>query len=360
MLGSVKEQTTIRIREHTHWVAVINRALMQYGVDLTQSSLALGLTSSRLPVSPYIEQANANLVWNEAARLAGDDVFGLRLNRIHSPSSINLLWLCASTCATVGAALEQLTRFAPIMSTQVRLELRREADEAVLQLNPIGNPHVQHVEAVLGYLGRGLNQLDDAGRGLFKRATLRRTPDDMDLCRRLLECDEVISGSCWSLVIPHAMLDKPLVTADTFICNRLTDTLQDILANQPTHDLVEQVKRRVQLLLGSGEITVERVAGPLNISPRHLRRKLRQDGTSYEQLVDEVRRETAIRMIGEGELSLTSIAYELGFLDPSSFTRAFRRWTDMSPTSFRQQVSEQPEEPSCTPSEEAAGDTAGG
>lgn len=345
MLGSLKEQTKIRIREHSHWVTVINRALAQYGVTLTQSSLAQGLTNSPLPESPFIEQASANLVWNEATRLAGDDLFGLRLNRIYSPSAIDLLWLAASTSATVGAALDQLARFFPVMSTQLRLELQREDDEATLMLTLIGKPHLQHVEAVLGYLGRGLNMLDEAGKGLFRRATLGRSPDDLDLCRRLLECDEVVCGAHYSLTMPQSMLDKPLVTADTFICTRLTDTLQDMLANQPSPDLVEQVKRRVQLLLGSGDISVERIATPLNISPRHLRRKLSQDGTSYEQLVDEVRRETAIRMIGEGELSLTSIAYELGFLDPSSFTRAFRRWTGMSPTSFRQQVSGVVEDP---------------
>jgi len=157
---------------------------------------------------------------------------------------------------------------------------------------------------------------------------------------RLLGCEEVDVGEHYQITMPLALLDTPLASADTFIATRLADALQDMIASLPSQDLVEQVKRRVQLLLGSGDISVERIAGPMNISPRHLRRKLSQEGTSYEQLVDEVRRETAMRMIGEGQLSLTSIAYELGFLDPSSFTRAFRRWTDMSPTSFRQQITE--------------------
>ena len=338
MLGSLKEQSKTRVLEHAHWVCVLDRALEQYGVRLTHSRLALGLTSSRLPASPFIEQANANLIWNEATRLAADDLFGLRLNRIYSPSAIRLLGLAASTCATISAALEQMTRFFAVMSTQVHLDLQHDGDESHLVLSSVGNPHPQHIEAVVGYLGQWLNQLDHADKGLFKRATLPRSPDTLIACRPLLECDEVVYGSSYSLTMPHALLSQPLFAADAFICTRLTDTLQDMLAHQPTHDLVEQVKRRVQLLLGSGDISVECIAGPLNISPRHLRRKLSQENTSYEQLVDELRRETAIRMIGEGELSLTSIAYELGFLDPSSFTRAFRRWTNMSPTSFRQQV----------------------
>lgn len=338
MLGSMKEQIKPRVLEHSHWIAVIDRALEQYGVSLTHSSLALGLTRSRLPASPFIEQANSNLIWHEAARMSGDDLFGLRLNRTYSPSAISLLSLTANTCATLGAALEQLTRFFAVMSTQVRLELQHQGQEAALVLTPVGEPHRQQIEAIVGYLGQVLHSLDHADKGLFRRATLARSPQDLAACRPLLECDEVACGPVYSLSMPQALLGKPLVTADAFICTRLTDTLQDMLAHQPSHDLVEQVKRRVQLLLGSGDISVERIAGPLNISPRHLRRKLSQENTSYEQLVDELRRETAIRMIGEGELSLTSIAYELGFLDPSSFTRAFRRWTSMSPTSFRQQV----------------------
>lgn len=345
MLGSLKEQSKTRALEHTHWVAVVDRALEQYGGNLTDSSLALGLTNSRLPASPFIEQANANLIWDEAVRMSADPLFGLRLHRTYSPSAMGLLGLAASTCTTISAALEQVTRFFAVMSTQVCLDLQHDGDESHLVLSSVGEPHPQHIEAVIGYLGQLLNQLDFAGKGLFKRATLPLSPETLKACRPLLECDEVAHGPSYTLSMPHALLATPQVTADAFICTRLTDTLQEMLAHQPTHDLVEQVKRRVQLLLGSGDISVERIAGPLNISPRHLRRKLSQENTSYEQLVDELRRETAIRMIGEGELSLTSIAYELGFLDPSSFTRAFRRWTNMSPTSFRQQIAGRLSEP---------------
>ena len=65
--------------------------------------------------------------------------------------------------------------------------------------------------------------------------------------------------------------------------------------------------------------------------------KLSETKTTYEKLLDEVRMELAIRLIQDGKLNLGRIAFELGFLDPSSFTRAFRRWTAMSPTAFREQ-----------------------
>ena len=340
MPGSLKEQSKPRVREHGFWVSVIERALGHYGVGLAQSSLAYNLTNgSRLDI-PFIEQASCNLVWAEASRLADDDLFGLRLQRLFTPTVFNLLNLSVSACGSVAAALGHLIRFFPIISSQVRLELQRDAGESWLLILPVGKPHTQQLEAMLGYLSHLLQQLDPSSDGLLKGASLRRPDLDLDHCRRLLGCDQIHSGEVYGLAMPQALLERPLPSADAFIATRLTETLQDMLANLPSHDLVEQVKRRVQLLLGSGDISVERIACPMNISPRHLRRKLSQEGTSYEQLVDEVRRETAMRMIGEGQLSLTSIAYELGFLDPSSFTRAFRRWTNMSPTSLRQQVAE--------------------
>src|SRR5690606_11733508 len=83
----------------------------------------------------------------------------------------------------------------------------------------------------------------------------------------------------------------------------------------------------IRVLLSEKDISEELVAQPFNVSPRHLRRKLSEACTTYEKLLDEVRMELAIKLIQENRLNLGRIAFELGFLDPSSFTRAFRCWT---------------------------------
>jgi AraC-like DNA-binding protein len=110
-----------------------------------------------------------------------------------------------------------------------------------------------------------------------------------------------------------------------------------MLSAVPNIDFAEQVKQRIRTLVAEREVSEDMVATPFNMSPRHLRRKLSETQTSYEKLLDEVRMELAIRLIQDGKLNLGRIAFELGFLDPSSFTRAFRRWTGMSPTNFRTQ-----------------------
>ncbi|SDR98523.1 AraC-type DNA-binding protein [Halopseudomonas xinjiangensis] len=333
-----KAAPTSRVRERSFWVTLVNQALRQYGMSLQDSSVAQNLIHAAREQTGFVEQGSCSLIWAEAARLADDPLFGLRAHRLFCPTPLNAIGLTTLASRDLGSALTNLVRFFPIVSTQVKLELRTLDDLVHLHLLPQGEPHPQHMEAVMGYLGRLFQQLDQDNRELVLCAQLARPAVDMAECSRLLAARQLVAGDGYSFSLARDMLALPLATADTFLLPRFLDSMEELLANLPSTDLVEQVKRRIHLLLGTGEITVDRVATPLNISPRHLRRKLNQEGTSYEQLVDEVRRESAVRLISEGQLSLTSIAYELGFLDPSSFTRAFRRWTDMSPTAFRRQT----------------------
>lgn len=329
---------TARVRERPLWASVIAQALQQYGVSLPQTSPAFRLLDENQNGSRLMDQEACSLIWDEATRAAGDELFGMRLYRMFCPTSFNAIALVAQASPTIATALDNIARFLPVVSTQVTIELCATQEHVDILLYPQGEPHQQHLESLVGFLARLVRQLDINNEELLQSVQLARTPDALADCARLLGCQQVVVGDTYRLRLSSDLLSRPLATADAFLLSRFTEALQDLLASLPSDDLTEQVKRRIQQLLGSGDVSVERIAAPMNISSRHLRRKLSQAGTSYEQLVDEVRRDAAVRMINNGELSLTSIAYELGFLDPSSFTRAFRRWTDMSPTAFRRQV----------------------
>ncbi|WP_188434378.1 helix-turn-helix domain-containing protein [Halopseudomonas salina] len=336
MLDSSNSQTGTRTGERALWVPLINQALRQYECSLADSSVVQSLFGGMPPSSGFIDQASCSLLWAEAAQLADDPLFGMRIHRLFNPTSLNAIALTSQASPTLGTALTNLIRFFPIASTQVKLETRKGEDAMLMVLRAQGEPHQQHLEALVGYLCHLVHKLDQDNLGLLKGVALARSDaGELEMCARLLGCPVSASTEGCYLMLEETLLAKPLASADSFLLPRFIEAMEDLLANMPSNDLVEQVKRRIQVLLGSGDMSEERVAVPMNISPRHLRRKLSAEGTSYEQLVDEVRKEGAIRMISQGQLSLTSIAYELGFLDPSSFTRAFRRWTGMSPTAFR-------------------------
>ena len=95
-----------------------------------------------------------------------------------------------------------------------------------------------------------------------------------------------------------------------------------------------EVEARLEPLLASGEIGIERIARDLGYSRQTLYRRLKAEGVTYEQLLDGLRRRLALRFMREG-LSVKDAAYRLGFSDPAAFSRAFKRWTGSSPSDVR-------------------------
>ncbi|MEH6565469.1 MAG: helix-turn-helix domain-containing protein [Halopseudomonas sp.] len=340
MFEQSSSQSFFRVRESAFWATAVEQTLRQYDLSLRHTSVAGCLFSEHFEAEGFIDQQFCSLIWSEATRLADDPLLGLRMHRVFSPTAFNTLALTASASPTIDDALQLLTRYFPIVTTQLTLKVESQDDTVRLQFRPIGDTHPQHLASIVGYLTRYFTRIDLDGDGLLHTVQLADHHEaHAENCRHLLKNQQVVFADSYALSLRRSVLVKPLATASSLLLPKLTEILQQMLSTLPSSALSEQVKRRIHLLLGSGEITAERVAGPMNISQRHLRRKLSQEGTSYEQLADEVRREAALRMIADGQLSLTSIAYELGFLDPSSFTRAFRRWTDMSPTAYRRELS---------------------
>jgi len=78
------------------------------------------------------------------------------------------------------------------------------------------------------------------------------------------------------------------------------------------------------------------VARHLAIAPRTLQRRLAAKGVSYQQVVDDVRRDAAERLLADPSLAVSQIGYLLGFSEPSAFHRAFKRWHDVTPQEYRQ------------------------
>jgi AraC-like DNA-binding protein len=96
-----------------------------------------------------------------------------------------------------------------------------------------------------------------------------------------------------------------------------------------------EVERHIEPLLASGPIRVEQVARELGYSRQTLYRRLKEEGVTFERLLDGLRRRLAMRLVGEQGLPVKEAAWRLGFSDPAAFSRAFKRWTGTSPRKMR-------------------------
>ena len=104
-------------------------------------------------------------------------------------------------------------------------------------------------------------------------------------------------------------------------------------ANKQRTPFRREVERRLEPLLGQGEVSVARVAHDMGCSRQTLYRRLKAEGATFAEVLDQLRRRIARRLLREDGLSVKETAYRLGFSDPAAFSRAFKRWTGASPTS---------------------------
>lgn len=97
------------------------------------------------------------------------------------------------------------------------------------------------------------------------------------------------------------------------------------------------VKARAKLVerLPSGEFSEQGIAKALNVSVRSLQRKLKEEGTTFKTLVDETRRDLALQYIKDSTASINEMAYLLGYSEHANFSRAFKRWTGVTPSAAR-------------------------
>ena len=114
-----------------------------------------------------------------------------------------------------------------------------------------------------------------------------------------------------------------------------SDDVAFLRSTAPADDLGRSVEQAISGLLPGGYPDIRLAAELAGLSVRTLSRRLAEEGTSYERLVERRRFEAAIGLLRDGHLRLIDISYELGYADPANFSRAFKRWTGMPPSEYR-------------------------
>ena len=160
-------------------------------------------------------------------------------------------------------------------------------------------------------------------------------PEDIEPFLEHFRCPLKFSSKTDAIVLPISLLDEPLPKAHPELSRLHNEVITRYLAQPDKSDIVNRCKAAVFELIAEGNVSAETVAGRLNISARTLSRRLDDQGISFRELLSEQRRELALKYIQDESLSLTEISYLLGFAEPSSFSRAFSRWTGISPTEAR-------------------------
>jgi AraC-like DNA-binding protein len=164
-------------------------------------------------------------------------------------------------------------------------------------------------------------------------------PDDTSGHEAWFECPVRFGSDRDALRVSEAALRTPNKVGDASIARYFDTILEaEVGTLDDTVPLDRRVLDRVSTALSGGVPALSDVARELGMSGRTLQRRLADEGATYQSLVDDARRKLSVRLLGQdGDVTLSEVAFMTGFADQSAFTRAFKRWTGVTPGAFRTQ-----------------------
>ena len=278
----------------------------------------------------------------DAAEALGDSAFGLHLAEEANPREAGLLYYVASAARNLGEALVLYERYSRIVNEAVRVKLTRAPEGAVVEVSVIGlaRHSIQHnAEFVMAVLLKALREV--LGRNIcpIRSTFIHARNSDLREFERFFGCPVEFAAPSDQLSFSKEAPALPLMTGDPYLLETLQPFCDDAARERHTASGTVQVlvENEVQRLLSRGKAQKQSVARSLGLSKRTLSRRLAQEGTTYDEVVDRLRRSLALQYIKDPSLSLAQMAWLLGYEQSTSFSDAYRRWTGYSPSAARRQ-----------------------
>ena len=274
-----------------------------------------------------------------AAAKANDQLLGLHVAAEMDIRAIGLLFYLTGSSQTVSEALENLARYSRATNEALLVEISQQKDEVILairHLEEFDEPHRQFFEALALWFIRTLHK--ETNRDLTpSRVTFTHARSEgLREVHRLLRCPVDFAQGVDSWVLPQRVMDFPIVSGDSQLLKILTAHADDLLAERHSvTGLQSMVANQLASLLPSGESRAAVVARQLGMSLRSLTRHLAEEGTSFGEILEQLRRRLASRHLADDRMSVQQIAWLLGYSEVGAFNHAYKRWTGTTPRRTR-------------------------
>lgn len=306
---------------------------------LMQASLPPDVVSDR---TATVGSSNQIRFMQLVADALGDDLFGVHLAESLDFREIGLLYYVGASADTLGTALRRTERYIGIQNDGIRFKVSRGKTLSV-RFHYVGvarHSDIHQIEASITLVIRILRSL--TGRNLaptrvrFIHARASRRAD----LGRLLDAGVEMGAGTDEIEFPAKSWELPIVSADPYLHRLCVQACEQALARQNKNisPLKVQVENAIASLLPHGHATHDRVAAALGMSPRTLARRLSESGLSFAGILDDIRSALAERYLADGALSISQIAWLLGYAEVATFTRAFQRRTGKTPSAARAEI----------------------
>lgn len=281
-------------------------------------------------------------LWNGAAELTGDDLFGLHSTALLRPGMLDVLDYVVRTAPTIRESMDRLARYNRLMHSDAVFTVVDHGDRVRIEhafATPGRKPSLHASDMTLASLIVVASQL--SGRPIAALSV--ELPHE----KRHAEAYAEVFGTAphfdrplGAVELAREDIDRPCPTADAALGTVMLRHAELLLAAlpAPTATFASRVKQLLATKIEGGMLSLAAAAHELRMSERSLQRKLADENLTFEDLVDELRQDLARRYLADPKIAIGEVAYLLGYSEPSAFHRAFKRWTGVTPAEARRRA----------------------
>jgi len=321
------------------FILPVAQALRLQGIDALEILDDIGIDMAKAANPDWrVSHSDFSALMERCVAITGDEAFGLVASEQLQPQVLHGLGLAWLASDTVYDGLARMVRFGRLISTGVSLSLEEDNDFVHACFG--GNSQLENPIYAGRDFGVGMiTRMCQLTLGEFLAPVLiqiqRPSPEQPERWEYMLSSRVEFDSDSTRITWSRADIMEPLVTGDPALA-RVNDEqtqayLDSFLAQTTSREVVDKIVER----LPDGPPNQQQIADALHVSNRTLQRKLKGEGTSFMDLLQDTRLQLARKYLRQPNRSVVETSYLLGFSEPSTFSRAFKRWTGVAPADFR-------------------------
>lgn len=280
-------------------------------------------------------------LWRAAAEISGDPNVGLASALVPKPGNFDIVGYAMLSSKNLRAALQSFSRHMRLVSDAAEVTLEDRGENVLVRFDLYGGREPlprQRIEFDLLTLLTFCRWV--SGRLIQPVSLWMQPPEPADAkpLAATFQCPLLFERDFNALIFTRLDLDAPLPSCNPSVAELHDKLLQERLAAYDGAGTSLKVRKQIARSLATGEPRREAVAQALNMSDRTLRRRLEDEGVTFEQLLDATRCDLAQHYLARPTMTIAEAAYLLGFSEPGAFNRACRRWFEAPPGQVRDQL----------------------
>lgn len=288
-----------------------------------------------LPIETYLH------IQESAAEYTKDPYFGLHMGEFAEAGSWSILGYMMMNCKTLGEAFEKSGRYSRIIGNLIEGSIRIKFNKikVILDTPPHAPKMSRHCfESTISSSVRMMRTL--SGRDLcpLEVTFIYPQPESTAEYERVFKCPVLFEQKQNSFTIDMSMVNVPVLMANPDLLAYFERYAQDFIAGLERKDVTTQEVTRIILAnLDDVSLSIRKVAKEMAMSVRTLQNHLADEGVVFSDLMQDIRERLAKRYLSEG-YTVEQITYLLGFSQPSTFRKAFKKWLGVTPKEYREQA----------------------